>query len=327
VREVELLENKAVARRLEEVARILEQQGASIHRVRAYRAAADRIGSLEVSVADILREEGLDGLDRLPAVGPVIARAIRSIVATGRLPILERLRGEMDPERLLSSVPGIGRKLAARLHEDLGIATLEELEAAAASGRLASAGFGRKRVAGILDTLASRLARVRAPGRAEKEKIPVAELLDVDFEYRQKTAGNQLRLIAPGRFNPGRRAWLPVLHTERRGRHYTALFSNTARAHELGRTNDWVVLFHDGEDGEQRETVVTARSGPLRGRRIVRGREEECARVYATGPGRESVEAALPRGRARGSNVENPTQSVDSVPLGSPLSGRDGDAQ
>jgi hypothetical protein len=229
--------------------------------------------------------------------------------------------------RSVSSPPGIGRNLAARLHEDLGIATHEELEAAAASGRLASAGFGRKRLAGILDTLASRLAWVRGPARAEKEKIPVAELLDVDFEYRQKAAGKHLRLIAPLRFNPSRRAWLPALHTERRGRHYIALISNTARAHELGRTNDWVVLFHDGEDGEHRETLVTARSGPLRGRRIVRGREEECARVYAAGPGRESVEAALNRGGARGSNVENPTQSIDSVPLGSLLSGRDGDAQ
>jgi hypothetical protein len=110
--------------------------------------------------------------------------------------------------------------------------------------------------------------------------VPVAELLDVDVEYRRRSEGGELRRIAPRRFNPERRAWLPLLHTERAGRHYTALFSNTALAHRLGRTDDWVVIFHDGDGGEQRETVVTARQGTLRGRRVVRGREEECARFY-----------------------------------------------
>jgi hypothetical protein len=277
-------DNAAIARRLEEVGRILEEQGASVHRVRAYRAAAARLRGLDRPAADILREEGIDGLDRLPDIGPVIAASIRSIVATGRLPILERLRGEIEPERLLASVPGIGRKLASRLYHDLGISTLEDLEAAAESGRLASAaGFGPKRIAGIVDSLASRLTRIRLSGAGASRRVPVAELLDVDAEYCRRSQAGELRRIAPRRFNPERRAWLPLLHTERAGRHYTALFSNTALAHRLGRTDDWVVIFHDGDGGEQRETVVTARQGLLRGRRVVRGREEECARFYGTG--------------------------------------------
>jgi hypothetical protein len=47
------------------------------------------------------------------------------------------------------------------------------------------------------------------------------ELLDVDREYREKAAAGQLRSIAPRRFNPSGEAWLPVLHTQRRERHYT----------------------------------------------------------------------------------------------------------
>jgi hypothetical protein len=78
--------------------------------------------------------------------------------------------------------------------------------------------------------------------------------------------------------NPEHRAWLPILHTERGARHYTALFSNTATAHRLGRTQDWVVLYYDGRDGEQQCTVVTAGRGPLKGRRVVRGREADGAR-------------------------------------------------
>ena len=277
-------DNAGIAGRLEEVAQLLEEQGSSVHRVRAYRAAAGRLRSLDRPAADILREEGIDGLDRLPDIGPVIAASIRSIVATGRLPILERLRGEIEPERLLASVPGIGRKLASRLHHQLGISTLEDLEAAAESGRLAAAaGFGSKRIAGILDSLATRLTRVRLSGAAALPRAPVAELLDVDAEYLRRSQAGELRRIAPRRFNPERRAWLPLLHTERGGRLYTALFSNTALAHRLGRTDDWVVIFHDGDGGEQRETVVTARQGPLHGRRVVRGREEECARFYGIG--------------------------------------------
>lgn len=270
-------ENDVVARRLEEVARLLETQRADVHRVRAWRSAASRVRRLDRPVAEISRREGVGGLERLPDIGPVIARAIQSLVNFGRLPILERLRGEMDPDRLFASVPGIGPKLAARLHRELAISTLEDLEAAALSGRLASvAGFGAKRVAGILDTLASRLERAKFPRPASRE-APVSELLEVDAEYRRKAAAGELERIAPRRFNPKHESWLPILHTERGGRGYTALFSNTARAHELGRTRDWVVIYHDGPEGENRETVVTVRGGPLGGRRIVRGRENECA--------------------------------------------------
>ena len=80
--------------------------------------------------------------------------------------------------------------------------------------------------------------------------------------------------------NPEARAWLPILHTERGQRHYTALFSNTPRAHRLGRTDDWVILYCEGGDGERQYTVVTAPSGPLRGRRVVRGREAACTEHY-----------------------------------------------
>jgi DNA polymerase (family X) len=198
------------------------------------------------------------------------------------LPMLDRLRGEMDPERLLASVPGIGRRLARRLHQDLGLDSLEDLEAAAHDGRLATvAGFGPKKIAGVVDTLATRLRRVRSGTPAGAEGSPdVAELLGVDREYRRRAGADELRRIAPRRFNPSGEAWLPILHTERGGRHYTALFSNTARAHELGKTRDWVVLYHDGGSGERQNTVITAERGPLLGRRFVIGREPECREYY-----------------------------------------------
>lgn len=99
-------------------------------------------------------------------------------------------------------------------------------------------------------------------------------------EYRSAAAAGRLRTIAPRRCNPHRVAWLPVLHTQRGARHYTALFSNTARVHELYRTHDWVVLYVADKQGGRQYTVITTRRGVLKGRRVVRGREVDCLEYY-----------------------------------------------
>jgi putative hydrolase len=276
--------NDEIAGRLDEIAAVLAAQSANVFRVRAYRRAAETLRRLPTPAAQILETHGKEGLDRLRGIGPSLARTIRDVVVHGYSPVLERLRGESDPVRLFASVPGIGPLLAARLHDELGLETLYQLEAAAYDGRLEQiAGFGPKRLTGIRDTLARRLGRAGREGvRPDDEGASptVGELLDVDREYREKTAAGELPRVTPRRFNPERDAWLPILHTERGGRHYTALFSNTARAHRLGRTHDWVVLYCDDGPREHQWTIITAAFGPLRGLRIVRGREAECDSFY-----------------------------------------------
>ena len=117
---------------------------------------------------------------------------------------------------------------------------------------------------------------------------PVALLLAVDARYRAAATADHLPRIAPRRHNPDGAAWLPVLHDERDGWVWTALFSNTARAHELGHTHDWVVVYyHHPDDGDEgHATVVTEHRGPWRGHRVVRGREGECA-IHALALGLE----------------------------------------
>ena len=282
--------NDAIAGRLDEVAALLEAQGAGPFRVGAYRRAAETLRGLEEPVAEIHARAGLPGLEDLPGIGPSIARAIAHLLAWGRLPLLERLRGGSGSEILLRTVPGIGPALAARLHEELGIESLEELEVAAHDGRLERLeGFGPKRLAAVRDTLAHRLARIRAAFPAPGPEPPVAELLEVDRIYRDPAAADRLPRIAPRRMNPRRRAWLPILHQRRGKREYTALFSNTPRAHRLDRTRDWVVLFVDGAGPERQYTVVTeTKRGPLAGRRVVRGRERECLDLYAASGARRA---------------------------------------
>lgn len=276
------MENETVARCLEETAELLQAQDANPFRVQSYRKAAATIRGLRQPVEEIYRESGDEGLRALPGIGDRLAAGIRSLIVAGRLPMLERLRGEMDPVALLKSVSGIGPKLAEHLHHDLGIDTLEELEMAANDGRLSQlGGVGPKKLAGIMDLLATRLGRARnRPAQLHEPPPPVAEILDVDREYREKAAYGELPRIAPHRFNPTRKAWLPILHTQRGDRHYTALYSNTARAHKMNRVGDWVVLYYDHGQEEQQSTVITAQRGLCADERVIPGRERECAAYY-----------------------------------------------
>jgi hypothetical protein len=272
--------NEQIAGRLEEVARLLRDQGADPFRVGAYLRAAAAIRSSCEPADEIYRLHGIVGLKALPRVGESIAHAVSELLTHGRLPILDLLRGKTHPTALLASLPGMGRVLAERVHDELGVETLADLEEAAHDGRLAAvAGFGEKRLAGIRDSLASRRGNASVPP-SPGPRATVGELIDVDREYRDKAAAGQLQLITPRRFNPMRQAWLPILHTRRGMRRYTALFSNTARAHRNGKTRDWVVLYSDNATGDTRHTVITASFGPLRGRRIVVGREDECEALY-----------------------------------------------
>jgi len=156
--------NEDIAGRLDEVARILTDQGANRFRVQAYHQAAAVLRGLGRPVSEVFAQEGLAGLERLPGIGESIARSIRDVLQHGRLAMLDRLRGEHDPIALLTTVPGIGKALAWKLHDELGLESLQELENAAHDGRLETiAGLGAKRLAGIRDSLAHRLGRIRKP--------------------------------------------------------------------------------------------------------------------------------------------------------------------
>lgn len=269
--------NLDVAEHFREAADLLEAQDASPFRVRAYRQGASTLSQLDRSAETIYEQEGREGLEDLPNIGASLTNAIVEMLETGgQWRFLERLEGTVTPESVFRQVAGIGPELAERIHNQLDIDTLEELEQAAHDGRLdAVEGFGERRLQTVRESLESKLRR-RRDGDAD---VPVSELLDVDREYRRKAVRDELRRIAPRRFNPEGEAWLPILHTERDGRHYTALYSNTARAHELDKTDDWVVLYLEDTDQAQ-WTVVTETSGPLEGKRVVRGREAECRRHY-----------------------------------------------
>jgi Holliday junction resolvasome RuvABC DNA-binding subunit len=284
-------DNPLIAQALQEMAVLLEAQGDNPYRVAAYRRAGDTVARLALSLREIHARDGIAGLDALPGVGPRIAAAIAELLGTGRWEQLERLRGSADPQALFRTIPGVGPELAHRMHDELGVDTLEALENAARSGLLQTlTGIGPRRAAALRAALTDMLDRRRrlrsgAASRVAGPEPAVGLLLDVDRAYRAGAEAGGLPKIAPRRFNPDGRAWLPVLHTERPGWHVTALYSNTARAHELGHVHDWVVLYaEDDAHHEHTYTVVTAARGVQAGQRVVRGREAECL-AWRGGPG------------------------------------------
>jgi len=284
------LTNQDIADRFAEIAQLLEAQHANPFRVRAYQTAADTISHLGRDVSAILDESGEAGLVALPGVGRSISLAINELCRTGHWLQLDRLRGTADPESLFQVLPGIGPALAHLIHEELGVESLEALEVAVHRGQLEKIkGIGSRRAQMVRASLAELLRRGRPRSRGGATQLPPVEsILEVDREYRDKARSDQLRTIAPRRFNPSGEAWLPILHTRRGAWEFSALFSNTARAHQFGRTYDWVVIyFHTDSEPEGQCTVVTEHHGPAEGRRVVRGREAESRAFYG---------AAMPEG-------------------------------
>jgi DNA polymerase (family X) len=286
------LSNEEIADTLDHVADLLELEDESSFRVRSYRNAAQTIRDLDRPVSELLKQDGEHLLRDLPGIGKRLAGSIQELATTGRLGLAERLEQETWPGEIFTEVPGLGPELARRIHDELGIGTLEELEMAAHDGRLEQVeGIGPERAEGTriaLSGMLSRSARRKlheAAGRAAsqtdgQERPSVTLLLEIDEEYRRKAERDRLPKIAPKRFNPQGEAWLPVLRTKREGWSFTALYSNTATAHRLGTTHDWVVIYYERAGEQQQCTVVTAERGKLAGKRVIRGREQECREYY-----------------------------------------------
>jgi putative hydrolase len=153
------------------------------------------------------------------------------------------------------------------------------------SGQLSKVeGLGPKRKQTIKDWLSKHPGernRQLSWTHAADHQADIKTVLEVDAVHRSKAAAGKLPQIAPRQFNPENKAWLPILHGTYKQWHFTALYSNTERAHQLKRTQDWVVIyFYDDHHQESQNTVVTETHGQLRGKRVVRGREAECLDYY-----------------------------------------------
>src|SRR5579875_4157905 len=125
------MENPEVAQIFDEVADLLELQGANLFRVRAYRNAARTLRDLAEPVAKIAADPERK-LEDLSGIGADLAGKVRTLLQTGDLPIRRELRGQVPAGlRDLVAVPGLGPKRAQELYQQLGIRSLDQLRQAA----------------------------------------------------------------------------------------------------------------------------------------------------------------------------------------------------
>ncbi len=138
------IRNREIAAIFDEMADLLEIEGADAYRVRAYREAARVIPGMSESLAELVAD-GAD-LTELPSIGKAIAEKIAVIVKTGELPQLQEVRRRVPASlREVMQLGGLGPKRVKALHEQLGIDSLADLQQAVEAGKVHTlSGFGKK---------------------------------------------------------------------------------------------------------------------------------------------------------------------------------------
>ena len=147
------MENLDVARTLTELADLLEIQGASPFRIRAYRNAVNTINSLSRPLKDMVAAG--EDLTELPGVGKSVAKYIGEFLTSGSISRLEEVSAEFPRSLVqLMRLDGVGPKKARKLFEELDVRTVDDLAAELEAGRVQTLdGFGVKSAAKILDAI------------------------------------------------------------------------------------------------------------------------------------------------------------------------------
>ena len=299
------LNNLDIADALDRLADLLQLERGNPFRVRAFRRAARVVEAHPVPMTTLIGQGGDPSV--LPGIGREIAANIRELVATGRLQRLAALEEAAPPSLIeLTRLPGVGHQKARALHEHLGIATLADLQAAAAAGRVAAVpGFGELTQRRLLEALAERREISR------RILLPAAEILLAAIVLHLREVPGVERVEAAGSF--------------RRRRETVGDLDVVAAAREPGPViaafTGWHRAAHVEAAGESRATIVL-RGGTSADLRVVPPESFGAAWIYLTGSKEHNValralavrrgltlsEHGLFRGRAGGERLAGRTE-------------------
>jgi DNA polymerase (family X) len=189
--------NAEIAAAFEELGVLYELDGAVKYRVLAYSTAAKAIRESPVSVEDLA---AAGRATEIPGVGKTIAEKIDALIAEGEIPAAAKLKAKFPPTLIeVTRVPGLGSKTARLLFEELGVASLEDLKAAAEGEKIREVkGLGRK----VEENVLSRLDRLgepgEGPGRLLLSKVrPIAE--ELAAALREHPAADRVEVAGSAR--------------------------------------------------------------------------------------------------------------------------------
>jgi DNA polymerase (family X) len=188
--------NQDIARALDELADLLEIQGANPFRIRAYRNAIRTVQGLTRPLASAVAEG--EDLTELPGIGKDMASHIRELVETGELSLLAEVTAEVPRELArLTRLDGVGPKKARKLWQELGVVTMDALEEAVTSGQVeALDGFGKKsagKIQGAIEALRRHQGRRRRLDAAAEIEPLLAHLREAAGVDAVEVAGSLRR--------------------------------------------------------------------------------------------------------------------------------------
>ena len=175
------MKNSAIAKVFYDIADLLELKGEIPFKIRAYQKAARAIEHFPSEIERMVRNGG--NLEEIPGVGQAIAKKTTELVTTGRLRYYDELRAEF-PEGIstLLDIPGIGPKIAIRLCNELGVRSIDDLEAAILDGRVAS-------LPRLGNKIAENILRQIQAMRTKERRIPIGQALPVVEEIMAQLQG------------------------------------------------------------------------------------------------------------------------------------------
>ncbi len=191
--------NATIAALFDELADLYELDGAVVHRVLAYRNAAKTVREAPRSVAALTRE---GNVTQLPGIGRTLEEKIVALLDTGSIPAAEKLRAKFPVGLVdMTRLPGLGPKRARKLFDELGIDSLEALQAAAQSEQLRNVkGFGPKFAEAVLAAFAAGVADAPRPRMLLHKALQIGDaIVDALREHpaadRVELAGSARRLV------------------------------------------------------------------------------------------------------------------------------------
>src|SRR3954468_14418536 len=191
--------NATIAALFDELADLYELDGAVVHRVLAYRNAAKTVREAPRSVAALTREGKVTDL---PGIGRTLEDKIVALLDTGSIPAAEKLRAKFPVGLVdMTRLPGLGPKRARKLFDELGIDSLEALQAAAQSEQLRNVkGFGPKFEEAVLAAFAAGAAEAPRPRMLLHKALQMGDaIVDALREHpaadRVELAGSARRLV------------------------------------------------------------------------------------------------------------------------------------
>ena len=293
------IDRLAVAAELREIGARLRLSGENPFRARAYETGADAVENL--SDAQLARRLAAGTLIEVPGIGAALASVISEIAERGESQLAARLRAAAPAAVLeLAQVRGISPERARRLHEALGVAGIDDLEAAARAGRVRTVkGFGPKSEAAVLSAIAAyrestaavRLIDARDAAAALAgfvRRLPRVTSADVAGPVRRwQEAVDELAVVAavPDPADVSRaldRAarWAPLARVEAR-----------AADHLVGRLADGVRVRVRIVPESRRGLALVEETGPQAHVERLQARARDCGADWSTWEARD--EAAL----------------------------------